>query len=156
ADAVREGRLEARIGCVISDVADAFILERARRAGVPAFHVAPGPSRTRLEGAAAERVVALLLEHGVTMVALAGFMRIIKKDLLEAFPGRIINIHPSLLPSFPGLQAWKQALEYGVRITGCTVHYVDAGVDTGRIILQRAVPVMPDDTPESLHARIQA
>lgn len=155
AAAIAAGRLHARIACVISDVPDAFILERARRAGIPAFHVDPAPFKTKLEGAAEVRVIELLRAHAVELVVLAGFMRIIKPGLLSAYAGRIINIHPSLLPAFPGLAAWRQALAYGVKVTGCTVHFVDAGVDTGRIILQRAVPVLPDDTPESLHARIQ-
>ncbi len=155
ADAIAAGRLPARMACVISDVPDALILDRARRAGIPAFYVDPAPFKTKLEGAAENRVIELLRAHAVELVALAGFMRIIKPALLQAYPGRIINIHPSLLPSFPGLAAWRQALEYGVQVTGCTVHFVDAGVDTGRIILQRAVPVRPDDTPDSLHARIQ-
>ncbi len=155
AAAIDAGRLPARIACVIADLPDAFILERARRAGIPAFYVDPAPFKTKLEGAAESRVIELLRTHGVELVALAGFMRIIKQGLLQAYAGRIINIHPSLLPAFPGLAAWRQALEYGVQVTGCTVHFVDAGVDTGRIILQRAVPVLADDTPESLHARIQ-
>ncbi len=155
AAAIDAGRLPARIACVISDVPDALILEHARRAGIPAFYVDPAPFKTKLEGAAEARVIELLRTHGVELVALAGFMRIIKQALLRAYAGRIINIHPSLLPAFPGLAAWRQALEYGVQITGCTVHFVDAGVDTGRIVLQRAVPVHADDTPESLHARIQ-
>ncbi|HAO67050.1 MAG TPA: phosphoribosylglycinamide formyltransferase, partial [Verrucomicrobiales bacterium] len=91
----------------------------------------------------------------VDWIVLAGFMRILKGDFLKAFPNRVINIHPSLLPSFPGLEAWKQALEYGVKYTGCTVHFVDQGIDTGAIILQETVPVMDDDTPQRLHARIQ-
>lgn len=155
AAAIAAGRLDARVACVISDVPDALILERARRAGIPALHVDPAPFKTKLEGAAEMRVVELLRAHAVELVVLAGFMRIIKTGLLSAYAGRIINIHPSLLPAFPGLEAWRQALAYGVQVTGCTVHFVDAGVDTGRIILQRAVPVLPDDTPESLHARIQ-
>ena len=93
--------------------------------------------------------------HGADTVALAGFMRIIKGGLLAAFPNRIINIHPSLLPAFPGLESWKQALDYGAKYSGCTVHFVDGGMDTGPIILQRAVPILDDDTPATLHARIQ-
>ncbi|MCX7592132.1 MAG: phosphoribosylglycinamide formyltransferase, partial [Kiritimatiellae bacterium] len=89
------------------------------------------------------------------VVVLAGFMRMIKRGMLATFPHRILNIHPALLPAFPGLEAWKQALEYGVKVTGCTVHFVDEGMDTGPIIVQRPVPVLEDDTPESLHARIQ-
>ena len=154
-DAIAAGRLDARIACVIADVADAFILERARRAGIPAFHVDAAPFKTKLDGAAEQRVIDLLRRHGVDTVALAGFMRIVKGGLLAAFPGRIVNIHPALLPAFPGLHAWQQALDYGARVAGCTVHFVDAGTDTGPIIVQRAVPVLDSDTPESLHARIQ-
>jgi phosphoribosylglycinamide formyltransferase-1 len=154
-DAVREGRLRAQIACVISDVEDAYILERGRQAGVPAVAVDCGPSRTKLEGAGAAAVIEALRTHGADCVALAGFMRIVKNELIDAYPQRILNIHPSLLPAFPGLESWKQALEYGVRVTGCTVHFVDAGMDTGPIICQRAAPVEGDDTPESLHARIQ-
>ena len=154
-DAVASGRLDARVVCVASDVPSAFILERARRAGVPAFHVDASPFKTKLDGEGEERMIRLLRERGATHVALAGFMRIIKPRFLEAFAGRIVNIHPSLLPAFPGLHAWTQALDYGAKVTGCTVHFVDAGTDTGPIITQRAVPVKDDDTPESLHARIQ-
>jgi len=154
-DAVAEGRLEAEIVCVISDVRDAFILERGRRAGIPAYYVDCAPFRTKLEGAGEARVLEILQRHHADSVALAGFMRIVKSGLLSRFPSRIVNIHPSLLPAFPGLEAWKQALEYGVKVTGCTVHFVDAGMDTGPIILQKTVPVFDDDTPETLHARIQ-
>ena len=97
----------------------------------------------------------LLREAGVELVVLAGFMRLLKEPMLAAYPGRIINIHPSLLPKFPGIESWKQALEAGEKITGCSVHYVDAGIDSGEIIAQCKVPVLPGDTPESLHARIQ-
>lgn len=154
-DAVREGRLDARVVCALSDRADAFLLERARRAGIPAYAFDGAPFRTKLEGPGEARVLELLAEHGADLVALAGFMRIIKAGLLSAFAGRLVNIHPSLLPAFPGLEAWRQALEGGVRVTGCTVHFVDAGTDTGPIIVQRTVPVLEDDTPATLHARIQ-
>ena len=97
----------------------------------------------------------LLRDAGVELVVLAGYMRMIKAPLLEAYPNRIVNIHPSLLPLFPGLAAWKQALEAGAAVTGCTVHFVDTGMDTGPVIAQAEVPVLPDDTAESLHARIQ-
>jgi phosphoribosylglycinamide formyltransferase-1 len=97
----------------------------------------------------------VLREQGVDTVVLAGFMRIVKRGLLQAFGGRVLNIHPALLPSFPGLKAWEQALAYGVTVTGCTVHFVDEGTDTGPIIVQRAVPVQSDDTAATLHARIQ-
>jgi len=154
-DAIAAGKLNARVGCVISDKREAFILERARRAGYPAIHVDMTPFRTKLDGVAQARVIALLQEHGVNLVVLAGFMRMVKQGLLEAFPQRVINIHPSLLPAFPGLEAWKQALEANVPTTGCTVHYVDAGMDTGPVILQKKVPVMNSDTAETLHRRIQ-
>lgn len=154
-DAIEAGILPARVACVISDVADAFILERARASGVPAFHVDAAPFKTKLDGAAEQQVLALLRQHGVDTVALAGFMRMVKPGLLRAFPGRVLNIHPSLLPAFPGLAAWRQAVEQGARESGCTVHFVDEGMDTGPIILQRRVPVLPDDTPDALHARIQ-
>jgi len=154
-DAIEAGRLPARIVCVISDVADAFILERARRAHIPAFFINPAPFRTKLDGEAEQRVLTCLHEHGVEAVLLAGFMRMVKSALLRAFPHRVLNIHPALLPAFPGLEAWRQALDYGVKVTGCTVHFVDEGMDTGPIIAQRAVPVLDHDTPETLHARIQ-
>lgn len=154
-DAIRQGTLNAKVVCVISDVRDAYILTRARAAGIPAEFVDCSPFKTKLDGEAEAKVISLLRSYGADFVVLAGFMRIIKSGLLNAFPNRIVNIHPSLLPSFPGLEAWKQALEYGVKVTGCTVHFVDAGMDTGPIIVQRAVPVLPDDTPETLHARIQ-
>lgn len=154
-EAVTSGRLAARIVCVISDVPDAFILERARRAGIPAEYLDCGPWRTKVEGEGEQRLFERLRAYGVDTIALAGFMRILKRNLIAAYRGRIVNIHPSLLPSFPGLRAWQQALDYGVHVTGCTVHFVDEGVDTGPIILQRVVPVLDDDTPETLHARIQ-
>ena len=154
-DAIAEGDLQARIVCVISDVADAFILERARAAGIEAHGVDCGPSRTKLEGTGEARVLELVRAAGADVIALAGFMRILKSRLLDAYQGHIVNIHPSLLPSFPGLEAWRQALNYGVKVTGCTVHFVDQGTDTGPIIVQHTVPVLDHDTPETLHARIQ-
>lgn len=154
-EAISAGKLEARMVCVISNVADAFILERARRLKIPAEYVSPAPFKTKLDGAAQERVIERLRHYGAELIALAGFMLIIKRRLLEACAGRIVNIHPSLLPAFPGLEAWKQALAAGVKVTGCTVHYVDEGMDSGNIILQRSVSVREDDTPEALHARIQ-
>ena len=155
ADAIARGELDAEVRVVISDVASAGILELARARGLRAEFVEPGRFKTKLEPEAERRVVELLQSAGVEWVVLAGYMRMIKPPLLAAFPRRIINIHPSLLPAFPGLEAWRQALAAGVPETGCTVHYVDAGMDTGEIIAQRAVPVLPGDTAETLHARIQ-
>ena len=155
ADAIARGELEAEVRVVISDVASAGILELARVRGLRAEFVEPGRFKTKLEPEAEQRVVEILQNAGVEWVVLAGYMRMIKPPLLAAFPRRIVNIHPSLLPAFPGLEAWKQALAAGVAETGCTVHYVDAGMDTGEIIAQRAVPVLPGDTAETLHARIQ-
>lgn len=154
-EAISAGKLEARIVCVLSNVADAFILERARHLKIPAEYVSPAPFTTKLDGAAQERVIERLRHYGTELIALAGFMLIIKRRLLEAFAGRIVNIHPSLLPAFPGLEAWKQALAAGVNVSGCTVHYVDEGMDSGEIILQREVKVLEGDTPETLHKRIQ-
>ena len=155
ADAIARGELDAEVRVVISDVASAGILELARARGLRAEFVEPGRFKTKLEPEAELRVVEILQNAGVEWVVLAGYMRMIKPPLLAAFPRRIVNIHPSLLPAFPGLEAWKQALAAGVPETGCTVHYVDAGMDTGEIIAQRAVPVLPGDTAETLHARIQ-
>jgi len=155
ADAIMRGTVEAEVRVVISDVASAGILDLARARGRRAEFVEPGRFKTKLEPEAELRVVEILQSAGVEWVVLAGYMRMIKPPLLEAFPRRIINIHPSLLPAFPGLEAWRQALAAGVAETGCTVHYVDGGMDTGEIIAQRAVPVLPGDTAETLHARIQ-
>jgi phosphoribosylglycinamide formyltransferase 1 len=155
ADAIARGDLAADVRIVISDCADAGILTLARERGFRAEYVDPGKFRTKMEPANEQRLVGLLQEAGVELVVLAGYMRMIKAPLLEAFPHRIINIHPSLLPAFPGLEAWTQAVAAGAQETGCTVHYVDAGMDTGEIIAQAKVPVLPNDTPETLHARIQ-
>jgi phosphoribosylglycinamide formyltransferase-1 len=154
-EAILRGELDAETAVVISDVEGAGILALARGYGVRAEYVAPGRYRTKLEPEAEARVAALLTGARVDLVVLAGYMRMVKEPLLAAFEGRIINIHPSLLPAFPGLEAWKQALAVRVPETGCTVHYVDRGMDTGPIIAQRTVPVLPGDTPETLHARIQ-
>ena len=154
ADAGASGRTEVAI--VLSDVEGAGILERARERTIPARFIAPGNFRTKLDEEAERAFVAALQEARVQLIALAGFMRVLKGEFLRAFENRIVNIHPSLLPAFPGLEAWKQALDYGVKITGCTVHFVDAGVDSGPIIAQQSVPVLDDDTPETLHQRIHA
>jgi len=155
AEAIEAGQLNAEVRIVLSDVEDAGILDYARTRGIRAEFLGPSRFRTKLEPEAEERLVRLLQEAGVELVVLAGYMRMIKAPMLEAFPNRIINIHPSLLPQFPGLTSWKQALEAGARVTGCTVHYVDGGMDTGPILAQAEVPVLPGDTAGSLHARIQ-
>ncbi len=155
AKAIQSGVLEAEVGVVISDFAEAGILKLARDWGVEARALPASKFRTKLEPELEAALVRMLQEAGVELVVLAGYMRMIKEPMLEAFPERIVNIHPSLLPNFRGLQAWKQALEAGVSVTGCTVHWVDAGMDTGRILGQREVPVLAGDTAESLHARIQ-
>ncbi|HOX01685.1 MAG TPA: phosphoribosylglycinamide formyltransferase [Candidatus Paceibacterota bacterium] len=155
ADACAAGKVPAEVAIVLSDQPEAGILDQARARGLPAAYLPPGAYRTRLDDPAEAAYVEVLRKEAVDLVVLAGFMRVLKGTLLGAFPRRIVNIHPSLLPAFPGLAAWRQALEYGVKYTGCTVHLVDAGVDTGPIVGQRVVPVRSDDTPESLHARIQ-
>jgi phosphoribosylglycinamide formyltransferase-1 len=154
--AIREGVLQAEVRVVISDVEEAGILKSAKEFGVPWRYVPPGRFRTKLEPEIEQELVQILRDADVDLVVLAGFMRVLKQVMLDAFAGRIINIHPSLLPKFPGLEAWTQALNAQETVTGCTVHYVDAGVDTGPILAQRTVPILPDDTPGRLHARIQA
>ena len=148
-------KLQAEARLIVSDVFDAGILDIGREFGVPNMYLPPGKFRTRLEPVVELELVKLLREAGVELVVLAGFMRVLKGPMLNAFPRRIVNVHPSLLPKFPGVEAWKQALDAGENVTGCSVHYVDAGIDSGEIIAQRKVPVLPGDTPESLHARIQ-
>ena len=148
-------KLAADTRLIVSDVFDAGILCIAREFDVPSAYLPPGKFRTRLELGVEQELVRMLEAAGVELVVLAGFMRVLKEPMLNAFPRRIINLHPSLLPKFPGMEAWKQALAAGEKFTGCTVHYVDAGIDSGEIIAQRKVPVLPNDTPESLHARIQ-
>lgn len=154
-DAIEAGTLDAEIVCVLADVPDAKILERAARHNIPAQFLSCAPFKTKLEGEAEANYIRVMKEAGADTVVLAGFMRIVKPGLLAAFPNRVLNIHPALLPAFPGLHSWKQALDYGCLVAGCTVHFVDAGTDSGPIIVQRCVPVEPGDTPETLHARIQ-
>jgi phosphoribosylglycinamide formyltransferase-1 len=151
-DATQAGRLDATIAVVVADRSDAQGLQRARDAGIAAVHLNPRDFSNRLEYDKALAV--LLLERRVALVCLAGFMRLVGRPLLDAFPDRILNIHPSLLPSFPGLQAQRQALEHGVRITGATVHLVNAILDGGPIVLQAAVPVLEGDTVDTLAARV--
>ena len=153
--ACQSGALNASIGIVLSDVADCGALQKATEFGLPGVFIPPGAFRTKLDDDAERAYIAALAEARVDYVVLTGFMRILKGEFLRAFERRVINIHPSLLPSFPGLEAWKQALDHGVKVTGCTIHLVDQGIDTGRILAQKAVEIQDDDTPVSLYARIQ-
>jgi phosphoribosylglycinamide formyltransferase len=153
-EAIECGEIRAEIAVVIADKADAYALERAREKGIPAVAVV---YRDYAERADFER--ALLTElhaHGVTLVVLAGFMRILSPVFVHAYTGRILNIHPALLPSFPGAHAHRDVLAYGVKVSGCTVHFVDEGMDSGPIILQASVPVQEGDTEEALAARVLA
>ncbi|MEI6033902.1 MAG: phosphoribosylglycinamide formyltransferase [Verrucomicrobiae bacterium] len=152
---IAAGRLDAEPAVVLSDVEGAGILDLARAAGVPCGVIREPKFRTKLSPEVEAEAVRRLREAGVELVVLAGYMRMVKSALLEAFPRRTINIHPSLLPAFPGLEAWRQALDAGAAKSGCTVHFVDSGMDTGEIIAQAEVPVLPGDTAGSLHARIQ-
>ena len=152
--AEQAGVLGARLVCLLSDNPSANALQRAADRGLQTRLVDAGGKRGQLSETAQGEIVAFLRHHEVDLVCLAGFMRIVGRTLLEAFPNAILNIHPSLLPSFPGLEAPRQALEHGVKVTGCTVHLVDAGIDTGPIVTQAAVAVRVDDTPETLSARI--
>ena len=156
ADAIAAGKIPAEVAIVLSDVENAGILAHARDRKIPARFIPPGQFRTKLDENAERAYVSALHEAQVDLIVLAGFMRVLKGEFLRTFEGRIVNIHPSLLPSFPGLEGWKQALDHGVKVTGCTVHFVDAGVDCGPIIGQQTVPVLDNDTPETLHQRIHA
>jgi phosphoribosylglycinamide formyltransferase 1 len=151
ADSVAAGRIQAEIAAVISNRSSARGLEVARERGLPALCI---PSKDVPREEYDRQLVAELKNRGVDLVCLAGFMRLLTAEFCSAFPMRILNIHPSLLPAFPGLDAQKQALEHGVKITGCTVHFVDPQLDAGPIVLQAAVPVLENDTADSLSARI--
>lgn len=156
AEAIAAGKLAAEVCIVLSDVENAGILALARERGISTAVIPAGRFKTKLEPEAEQQVVAALQAAGVELVVLAGYMRMIKAPLLDAFPERIINIHPSLLPAFPGLESWAQALAAGATETGCTVHFVDAGMDTGGVIAQRRVPIVAGDSPATVHSRIQA
>lgn len=151
-DEIEAGRITAKIEILIVDNPNAYAIERAKKHGIPHLFINPKDFETKEKFY--ERIRDELLSREVELVVLAGFMRIVRKPLLDAYPNRIMNIHPALLPSFPGLHGQRQAVDYGVKISGCTVHFVDEGVDTGPIIIQAAVPVHPDDTEESLAERI--
>lgn len=154
-DAIAAGTLDARVGLVLSDNPSAFILRRAEKHGIPTGVIDCQGFKTRFPDEVQAATALRLKEAGVELVCLAGFLRLVKRPLLDAFPDRILNIHPSLLPKYPGLESWKQALDAGEREAGCTVHFVDEGMDTGPVILQESVPILSDDTAECLHARIQ-
>src|SRR2546421_9380303 len=154
-ESIRSGELPAEARVVISDVLDAPILEIAREFSVPNAYLPPGQFRTRLEPNVEAELAQMLRDAAVELVVLAGFMRVLKSPMLQAFPRRIINIHPSLLPKFPGLEAWKQALDAGETVTGCTVHYVHGKIDYRGIIAQREVPTFPNYAAAMLHSRIQ-
>jgi phosphoribosylglycinamide formyltransferase-1 len=152
-DNIESGALSAELVVVISDQAEAYALERARKHGIAAVHVSAKGYKDKRE-AYDTLLISELTQRGVELVCLAGFMRIITPALIKAFPNRILNIHPALLPAFPGLHVQKAALTHGVKFSGCTVHFVDQGMDTGPIIIQAVVPVLDDDTEDTLSARI--
>jgi phosphoribosylglycinamide formyltransferase-1 len=154
-EAIQAGTLQAEVAMVISDVEGAGIIDLAREAKLPRRLAIDPTYKTKLSPEMEAEVVSQLKRVQIDLIVLAGYMRMVKAPLLEAFPKRVINIHPSLLPKFPGLEAWRQALAAGEKVTGCTVHYVDAGMDTGEIIAQAEVPILPDDSATTLHARIQ-
>jgi phosphoribosylglycinamide formyltransferase-1 len=154
--AILAGKLDATIVLVVSDLPDAGILVHAQNFGLLTATLPSSPFRTKLSPEGEVALVDLLLQHAADWVVLAGYMRVVKDPLLDAFPNRIINIHPSLLPAFKGLRAWEQALAAGAAETGCTVHFVNREIDGGEIIAQQRVPILPGDTPELLHTRIQA
>jgi phosphoribosylglycinamide formyltransferase 1 len=154
-EAILAGKLDAQIVLVVSDLPDAVILTRATGLGLPTATLPRSPFRTKLGPEGEMALVDLLNRNAIEWVVLAGYMRVVKEPLLNAYPNRIINIHPSLLPAFKGLRAWEQALAAGVPETGCTVHFVNGNIDAGEIIAQQRVPVLAGDTPQTLHARIQ-
>jgi phosphoribosylglycinamide formyltransferase-1 len=151
-DASERGEIPCKVGLVLSNKADAFGLERARRHGIPTVVVDHRSFQTREEFDA--RLVEILVERGVGLICLAGFMRVLTPTFIRAFPHRIINIHPALLPAFPGTHGPRQALQYGARFAGCTVHFIDEGIDTGPVIAQAVVPIFDDDTEDTLAARV--
>ncbi len=154
-DAISSGKLNARIALVLSDQPEAFILERAKDAQIKTAIISCEGLKNRFPETSQRETARLLLAARVDLVCLAGFMRLLKAPLIEAFPNRILNIHPSLLPAYPGMAAWEQAIVAKAKESGCTVHLVDQGMDTGPILGQARVPVLPDDSPNSLHQRIQ-
>ncbi len=154
-DAITAGTLEARIGVVLSDNPDAFILKRAAKHGIPHAVIDCEGHKSKFPDSAQTRTAETLRQAGVDLVCLAGFMRLVKAPLLNAFPSKILNIHPSLLPAFPGVAAWEQAVAAKAKQTGVTVHLVDSGMDTGPVILQEKLDILPDETADALHKRLQ-
>lgn len=155
-DAIEAGQVPAQIGCVISNKKEAVALERARKHGLKDLFVDPKPFAGRPDSREAydRALLEILQQHEVELVLLAGYMKIVTTVLVDAYANRMMNIHPSLLPSFPGLDVQKKAIEWGCKLAGCTVHFVTEGVDEGPIVIQSAVPILDDDTPETLAARI--
>lgn len=153
ADSIEAKKLDAKIKIVISNNANAYAVERAKKHHIPTFIIQDSHFKTRED--ADRHLVEIIKSHSVDLVALAGFMRLLTPVFIKSFPMRIMNIHPALLPAFPGLHAQKKAIDYGVKFSGCTVHFVDEGVDTGPIIIQAVVPVHDNDTDETLAKRIQ-
>lgn len=153
-DATRDGRIEGRVTRVVSDRADAPALERARERGVPAEALPPSPQGPRLDPEAEARLVEIAREDRPDLIALCGFMRLLRSGTLDAFGAPVLNVHPSLLPRFRGLNAQRRAIEAGVAVTGATVHYVDPGMDTGPVLLQAELPIRPGETAEELAARL--
>ena len=155
-DAIEGGQVQAQIVCVISNKRDAVALERARKHGINDLFVDPKPFAGRPDSRAAydRALLEILQQHEVELVLLAGYMKIVTAVLVNAYANRMMNIHPSLLPSFPGLDVQKKAIDWGCKLAGCTVHFVTEGVDEGPIIIQAAVPILDEDTPEALAARI--
>ncbi|MBI5213403.1 MAG: phosphoribosylglycinamide formyltransferase [Nitrospirae bacterium] len=151
-DEIEAGKINATIKLLVVDNPDAYAIERAKKHLIEYLYINPKDFKSKDDFF--RKIADELKARGVDLVILAGFMRIVRKPLIDAFPNKIMNIHPALLPSFPGLHGQKQAADYGVRISGCTVHFVDEGMDTGPVIIQAAVPVSPDDTEETLSARI--
>jgi len=154
-DAIQQGSLEAEIVLVASDNPSGYILNRAQKANIPTCIIDCHGYKSKFPKAEQESLAQKLKDLEVDLICLAGFMRLVGPALLSEFPDRILNIHPSLLPNYPGLHAWEQAIDDQASESGCTVHYVDAGMDTGEIISQSKVLILPEDTPQTLHARIQ-
>jgi phosphoribosylglycinamide formyltransferase-1 len=154
-DVITAGRLDAKIGIVLSDNPDAFILKRAAKHGIPHAVIDCGGNKNKFPDVSQAWAAEALRQADVNLVCLAGFMRLVKAPLLEAFPSKIINIHPSLLPAFPGVAAWEQAVAAKAKETGVTVHVVDSGMDSGPIILQEKLDIQPDETADALHERLQ-